>query len=97
MEIAGVAVKGIDKITLTGEQIEEINECLDYLNGYISALSIIGHSCFDSNIDVDITETGMALMGLSKEAERKWSSLQDIITNEVHEQIGKQKKETIHE
>ncbi len=91
-----------DKIFLTGEQVNEINECLNFLNGYIGGILLIGKGCFLAHGNIadgymGMDEIGMALQGLSDEAGNKWSSIQDIITDEVYEQIEKQRKETIHE
>ncbi len=102
MEIAGVEIKETDRLYLTGEQIEEINQCLNYLNGYIEGILLIGKGCFLTGNDskkqhMGVDEIGMALWGLSEEASNKWCSMRDIITDEVHEQIKKQKEEVSHE
>jgi len=77
-----------DKIFLTGEQVKEIDECLDFLSGYIGGISLIGKGCFLAHGNIKdgymgMDEIGMALQGLSDEAGNKWSSIQGIITDEV--------------
>ncbi len=91
-----------DKIFLTGEQVKDINECLDFLSGYIGGISLIGKGCFLAHGNAEegymgIDEIGMTLQGLSDEADNKLCSVNNIIRNEVYEQVEKQKEEVPHE